>query len=161
MTLYLVPPLDSADKELPALASKAGVELLEVEFLHELWPHLSGGQIVIAAMSANNLAILNRYMSTLLKELPVAVMAVPGASYRSDWNMIAHALPSEDWITLSSKMLKSGLLANDTVQGQKRSGAEPLAPNTYTAALSRLGIGTPDAKVDEPEQPFDVDEVTA
>nr|AFR52744.1 procapsid assembly protein [Pseudomonas phage phi6] len=161
MTLYLVPPLDSADQELPALASKAGVTLLEIEFLHELWPHLSGGQIVIAALNANNLAILNRHMSTLLVELPVAVMAVPGASYRSDWNMIAHALPSEDWITLSNKMLKSGLLANDTVQGEKRSGAEPLSPNVYTDALSRLGIATAHAIPVEPEQPFDVDEVSA
>lgn len=135
MTLYLLPPLDTTDKEVRELVRRAGAELVEAEFLHELWPFLQGGQIVVATLDATNFAVLNRNMHTLLKELPVAVMSAPGARYRSDWNIVAHALPTEDWLTLSNKLAKSGLLANDTKQAEARSKLDALQPDSFGQAL--------------------------
>lgn len=161
MTLYLIPPVDATVKEVSNLCSKAGVEFVEVEALFDLWPFLSGGQIIVAAIDAANLAILNRHMSTLLKEVPVVVMAAPGATYRSDWNMIAHALPSEDWMTLSGKLAKSGLLASTTEQAEKRAGTEPLSPDTFAAASARLS-GRPKPSVAPlDEETFDPESVDA
>lgn len=128
--LHIIPSFAVDKPEVLNLLNRAGVTFVDVDKLYKLWPHVSTGAIVVAAIPASQLGILQRYMSTLLPEIPSVVIGVPGAHYSAEWNILAATLPPEDWSVLEGKLAKSGLLASTAAQAEERGRShvtEPLA----------------------------------
>lgn len=155
--LHLIPPFTDAKPMVMNLISKAGVTYVDVTKLHELWPYVNTGAIVIASVPPSQMAVLMRHIETLLPEMPAVVTAVPGAFYSAEWNVLAAALPAESWSVLEGKLAKSGLLSNTTSQAEDRSRsslAKPALAETGAMARARSSLDAP-AITDEAEMEDD------
>lgn len=119
MSIYLLPPAIS-DKDIVEVTKKAGVPFEVFSSLRELIFAEDKGPIVIGTISAQDLLVLNRHASTLVTELPTVIMAAPGVAYTSDWISLASALPPMDWREMQTKLAKSGHLAVQPEQLEKR-----------------------------------------
>lgn len=124
--LYLIPKATHENDELEQLAQKAGVPVIEVEFLYQLIKR-SDESMIIARISPHLALTLMRDLGTLLAEVPSVVLHAPGSAYSIDWNSALAPLPVLDWKELEGKISKSGLLSQTTEQAQDRSPAADTA----------------------------------
>lgn len=132
MTLYVIPRINDRGAELITLAARSGVQILEPHHLFEMYPEAVGGSMAIASLSDEQLTLLHRYMGELLPEVPTVVLSAPGVVYSSQWMMVASPLPSVDYMEISGKMAKTGLLAHSPTQVVKRG---PLGTQTEVGAF--------------------------
>lgn len=139
--LHIIPPFTDAKPAVMNIIAKAGVTYIDATKLHELWPHVHSGAIVIASLPPTQMAVLMRHIETLLPEMPAVVTAVPGAFYSAEWNVLAAALPAESWTVLEGKLAKSGLLANTTEQAQDRSRSSLARPALAEGGLMERARG--------------------
>lgn len=158
MPLYVLPPIVERASEFATLVSRSGATLIEPSHLYEIYPAATGGGIVILALQADQLTLLSRYMSDLLPEVPTQVASVPACNYPVDWLMVAAPLPAIDYMELSAKLAKSGLLSHTPKQVQERGHARPRRETGLGAP--RLG-GLETDEHEEEEVPDGDDEVGA
>lgn len=150
--LKLIPPFTDTKPGVLDTIDRSGATFVEVDKLFKLWPHLATGAIVIASIPTTELAILQRFMSSMLQEQPSVVTGVPGCHYSAEWNMLAAHLPSEPYSALEAQLLKSGYLSHTPDQSEKR-GAQILG----APALSGRGFVLPTA-VDDADDLADADD---
>lgn len=135
--LKLIPPFIETKPGVLDVIDRSGATFVEADKLHKLWPHVHTGAIVIAAIPTAELAVLQRFMASLLPEPPSVVTAVPGCHYASEWNMLAAHLPSEPFSALEAQLLKSGFLSHTSEQAEARGaqviGAPALSGRTFRA----------------------------
>lgn len=118
--LRIIPPFVSTKPEVLDLISRNGAVYVEADRLYKMWPYLDTGTIAIVSLPPAELAILSRFMDTLMMEPPVVVTGVPGAFYSSEWNMLSAHLTSEPYSTLEQSLLKSGFTSHTTAQAVVR-----------------------------------------
>ncbi|AAG00443.1 P7 procapsid protein [Pseudomonas phage phi13] len=136
--LKLIPPFTDSKPAVLDTIDRSGATFVEVDKLYKLWPHVATGAIVIASITTEELALLQRFMSSLLQDVPTVITAVPGCFYSSEWNMLAAHLHSVPYSDLESQLLKSGFLSHTPAQAEAR-GAQIVgaAPATGRGFLSR------------------------
>jgi hypothetical protein len=88
-------------------------------------------------VDATVLHVINRNAKQLITEMPSVVMAVPGMIYSAEWNIAASFYPIMDFTELESKIAKSGTIAHDVDQLEKRGGGV-MAPDKETQSFSRF-----------------------
>lgn len=120
--LKIIPPFTDSKPAVLDVIDRSGATYVEVDKLWKLWPHISTGAIVIASITTEELALLQRFMGSLLQEMPSIITAVPGCFYSSEWNMLAAHLPSAPYSDLEAQLLKSGFLSHTPEQAEKRGG---------------------------------------
>jgi hypothetical protein len=118
--LYILPASNGESNSVAESLTRAGVRYVEIEALHELWPHVVDTTDVVVRIPDNILVVLVRHMSTLLGEPPVRIDSAPGSKYTYEWNTATASLPSEVWDTLEGRFAKSGLLAHTSTQVEER-----------------------------------------
>jgi hypothetical protein len=118
--LYILPASNGESNSVAESLTRAGVRYIEIEALHELWPHVVETTDVVVRIPDNILVILVRHMSTLLGEPPVRIDSAPGSKYTYEWNTATASLPSDVWDTLEGRFAKSGLLAHTSTQVEER-----------------------------------------
>lgn len=84
-------------------------------------------------IDAPELSILTRHISTLLPELPSALYNVPGADYPTRWTTTGASLYPVDWVEVSGKLAKSGLLAPTAERVEKAAGRNAAQDQDFAA----------------------------
>lgn len=120
MPLYVMPKIETRGVEILTLAGKAGIVVLEPARLFEMYPEAVSGSMVFVTLDDAQMALLHRNMAQLLPEVPTAVMSAPGVVYTAQWMMLASPLPVVDYLEISGKIAKSGLLAHKPEDVAKR-----------------------------------------
>lgn len=162
--LKLIPPFKEVKPGVLDTIDRSGATFVEVDKLYKLWPHVGTGAIVIAAITTEELATLQRHMGSLLAEMPSVVTGVPGTLASAEWNMLAAHLPSEPFSTLETQLLKSGYLSHTTEQSDKRGaqimGVSELGQPNSRFVLQRNGAAAGAAPAGRPhqEEPADDDD---
>lgn len=149
--LKLIPPFIETKPGVLDVIDRSGATFVEADKLHKLWPHIHTGAIVIAAIPTAELAVLQRFMASLLPEPPSVVTAVPGCHYSSEWNMLAAHLPAEPFSALEAQLLKSGFLSHTTEQAEAR-GAQVIGAPTLSGRNFRTPVA---AKTEEDDEEDD------
>lgn len=149
--IKLIPPFTDTKPAVLDTFDKSGATFVEVDRLHKLWPHVHTGAIVIAAIPTEELALLQRYMSSLLVDVPSIVTAVPGCYYSAEWNMLAAHLPSEPYSALETQLLKSGFLSHTPAQAEQR-GNQVIGKFVSADAASRTGAPSDHEEEEEDAQ---------
>jgi hypothetical protein len=114
--LRIIPPFMSTKPEVLDLIARNGAVYVEADRLYKMWPYLDTGTIAVVSLAPPELAILSRFMDTLMVEPPVVVTGVPGAFYSSEWNMLSAHLTNEPYSTLEQSLMKSGFTSHSTEQ---------------------------------------------
>jgi hypothetical protein len=119
MPIYFVPTTGDHEK-LIDLGSKAGIHVsfpaTVRDFIIESAEHSHG----IFAMTTESLMTLTRHAKQLLSEMPSVVLSVPGVVYTADWNIAATSFHPLDWSEIESKLSKTGLVAHEIDDLEKR-----------------------------------------
>lgn len=142
--LKIIPPFVETKPGVLDVIDRSGATFVEADKLYKLWPHVHTGAIVIAAIPTAELAVLQRFMASLLPEPPSVVTAVPGCHYASEWNMLAAHLPSEPFSALEAQLLKSGFLSHTSEQAEARGaqviGAPALSGRAFRATPAKKEV---------------------
>jgi hypothetical protein len=128
--LYIAPAANGESNALPEFLSRVNIRYVEIESLHELWPHVVDGADVVVRIQEAALTVLIRHMSTLLGTPPTRIDSAPGSKYSYEWNVATANLHSEVWETLEGKFAKSGLIGNTTTEVEERSKLSPQGHKT-------------------------------
>lgn len=118
-TIYVIPPVVESKPQIDAMLQRAGVSVVAVEHLYDLWPFLNDEGRVVAQITDSDLNILFKYASTMLPVLPKALTGFPGAAYLAQWNVIAGPLQQIRFEDFEVELLKAGHVANTTAQLEK------------------------------------------
>lgn len=105
--------------EAMSLLTRAGAVLLVPEHLYEVYsePELDHA---LLGLTLEQVTLISRYPAELLASVPTIIRNVPGVVYPSTWLLAASMFPAIDWATFEGKMAKSGLLAMNVRDAQKR-----------------------------------------
>lgn len=159
MSIYLLPPGNDL-VEITEVTKKAGVLFEQFGSLREMILAAQGNPICVGTLTPQDLLVLNRYARTLVEELPTVVMSAPGVIYTADWMSLASAFPAVDWKEILGKLSKSGHLATQPEQLEKRQ----LGPNVPDEGMISAGAvlkhrgGLSPAKQKEQEEPYDAED---
>lgn len=145
MPYYIVPELHDSSIEIVELAQRAKVELVRVQHLYDLAQVIPAPGLVIVSIDEEHLMILMRNLATLLPETPTVVGAVPGVQYSPSWNRLSATLPDIDYMELSGKLAKSGLLASSTEDASNRT----IGNDRRTASFASQFVDNPTKSNDD------------
>lgn len=138
--LYVIPENNGSTDQLEDMAKRAGVTVISIANLYEMWPVYKQKPHIIVRMPVSQINILMRYHSNLLDELGTVIMNAPGTSYRSEWMLAASSLPSVDWLVVEQELSRSGLLAASPSQAEERSPVTQVGHKTADSEPSNLGM---------------------
>lgn len=125
MSVYLLPPVIDPT-EIIEVTKKAGIAFEQFESIRDLILKTQvDAPVVIGTLRSQDLLVLNRYASSLVKELPSVIMSAPGVVYTGDWVTLASALPALDWKEVKDKLSKSGHTAYTPDALEKRDLGSP------------------------------------
>lgn len=107
--MYLIPRTGDLDSLIEMVKRARGVFISPVTIRDLILEESSSkSNVVVVAISAEQLSILTRYPAELLDDVPFAVHAIPGAVYDANWSNAATALPPLDYLELEKMLSKSG-----------------------------------------------------
>jgi hypothetical protein len=119
MPIYFVPTTGEHEKVIE-LGSKAGIHVSFPTTVRDFIIESSEHSHAIFGMTTESLMTLTRHAKQLLVEMPSVVMSVPGIVYTADWNIAATSFHPLDWTEIESKLSKTGLVAHEIDDLEKR-----------------------------------------
>jgi hypothetical protein len=119
MATYLV-PTDGKLDDIIDLATKAGMHIATPTTIREFIIENNENPHGIYAVTTEQLMLLGRHASQLMNEMPSVVFSVPGLVYGADWMTAAGMYHPADWIELTDKLSKTGLIAHTLEDAEKR-----------------------------------------
>lgn len=152
MPIKLIPPFTTTKPAVLDLIDRAGAAFVEVDKLYKLWPYTDKGGITIAAVPPSELAVLQRFIESLLPELPSVVTGVPGCFYSQEWQMLTAHLPSSPFSELETQLVKSGYLSHTTAQAEERGTHAMTKPALASFSIPKNGNAADPAPGAEEEE---------